>query len=278
MTLQYIHHSCFAWEGPRTVIVYDYWRDNADQRLLQLLTETQKQIYFVVSHFHEDHYNPDQLKWFRNKENPPRLLLSHDVVKRRRVDKNLPTAILRPDDIYDDEFISLKAYRSTDVGISTFIMLKEEEEESCFHAGDLNNWYFPEGDDRLHILVHEMEGMYLSILRDIQLDHPCITHSLIPIDPRLGKEMLRGSTQWLTRIETKHFYPMHTWGQHDIVIEQIEQLKYLFPHTEFHYEADPEAIDTYGDFLKKVQGELDAAANGELEKQSESETENNTIQ
>ena len=196
MKAEYIHHSCFLWEGPLTIVVYDFWCDRPDGALFHRLERSDKQVYFVVSHFHEDHYNPAILELGRDWAKPPRLLISHDVVKRRRVDKELPTAILRPNEHFEDELLAMDIYRSTDVGVSTVITLKDEEAdgvgESCFHAGDLNNWYFPEGDERIHVLVHEMEGLYLSTLRDIQLDHPHIHHAMLPLDPRLGGEILRG--------------------------------------------------------------------------------------
>lgn len=264
MKVTYIHHSCFVWEGKNTMIVYDYWRDTPHGKLHNILSSTGKQIYFVNSHFHEDHFSRDVLTWDRNKRTPPRLLLSHDIVKRRRVDKELPSAIMRPGDHYEDEYILLDVYRSTDVGVSTLITLKDDSHESCFHAGDLNNWYFPEGDERLHILVHEMEGLYLSTLRDIQLDHPHVTHAMLPLDPRLGLEQLRGPSQWLARIETSHFYPMHTWGRHEQAQEQIEQLAYLFPRTQFHYEADPESMRIYGDFFEVVREQIELAESGQL--------------
>ena len=254
--ITYIHHSCFVWEGPRTMVVFDYWCDTEDRRLQRMLGATQKQIYFVVSHFHQDHFNPVIFEWGRATAEPPRLLISHDVSKRRRVPKSVPVTVLRPGDHYEDRLLTLDAYRSTDVGISSVVTLKDvaegETADSAFHAGDLNNWYFPEGDERLHVLVHEMEGLFLSTVRDIQLDHPHVTHAMFPLDPRLDKEWLRGPAQWLTRIETDHFYPMHTWGYHDKVRQGVEELAYLFPHTQFHYNADPQADKLYGTYRQIV--------------------------
>lgn len=253
----YIHHSCFAWEGRRTMVVYDFWRDTEWFKLRNLLAQTDKQVYFVVSHSHQDHFNYDILRWGRSLANPPRLLLSHDVVKRRHIAKRLSAVTtLRPDDHYEDELLKMDVYRSTDVGISSVITLKDEDGESCFHAGDLNNWYFPEGDERLHVQVSEMEGIYLATVREIQLDHPHITHAMFPLDPRLGKESLRGPSQWLTRIDTDHFYPMHTWGCHEETQQRVADLAYLFPKTQFHYYADPKAAELYGDYLATMEEEL----------------------
>ena len=56
---------------------------------------------------------------------------------------------------------------------------------------------------------------------------------MVPVDPRLDGEMLRGSCQWLQQIRTGHFYPMHCWGRWTEVNDGIRQLKELFPETEF---------------------------------------------
>ena len=254
-SILYIHHSCFAWEGPEALVVYDYWRDNYDGRLEKLLQTTEKQIYFVTSHFHEDHYNSAIFEIRRETEKPPILLISHDTFKRRRVPKEMAMTVLRPGDRYEEAHFTLHAYHSTDVGISSVTHLTDGT--TLYHAGDNNNWYFPQGDDRIHILTHEMEGLFLSTLRDIQLKFPHITHAMFPLDSRLGCESLRGPSQWLARIDTEHFYPMHTWGRHAKALEEIDQLVYLFPHTQFHYEADEHGEETYGDFLQRVRNELD---------------------
>lgn len=268
MIAHYIHHSCFLWEGPRTIVVYDFWRDTAWGKLRNMLAQSHKQVYFVNSHFHEDHFNRSLLQWGRSLGAPPRLMLSHDIVKRRRIPKDLPIIVLRPDGRYEDEYIRMQVYRSTDVGISTYIELKDNG-ESCFHAGDLNNWYFPEGDERLHVQLHEMEGLYMSILRDLQLDHPHITHVMFPLDPRLEREMLRGPSQLLARIEVDHFYPMHTWGRD--LKESVDELIYLFPHTTFHYRYDPHGEALYGAFLEVVRDQLVLAESGRLWNQTEIE-------
>jgi len=182
--------------------------------------------------------------------NVPRLLLSYDTVRRQRVPKDLPSAILHPGDHYEDEYLKLTVYRSTDIGASVAVELPDGD--TLFHAGDLNNWYFPEGDQRLKISSHEMEGLFLSSLRDIQMEYPHFTHVMFPLDPRLGKDALRGPSQWLTRFGTDNFYPMHYWAQHEIIANAIEELKYLFPYTVFHYEYIPDEALLYGDLLNQV--------------------------
>ncbi|MCQ2261640.1 MAG: MBL fold metallo-hydrolase [Bacteroidales bacterium] len=232
MTIKYIHHSCFVVENDDAVLVFDYWKDTPDELLGRTLFQTDKQIYFIVSHFHEDHFNPDILNWCHTNGKDPIYLISYDTVKRRHINKNLPAAILHPGENYQDEILKLHAYRSTDVGISILVTLSDGT--TIFHTGDLNNWYFPEDDgEHLKITADEMEGMYLSIIKNIYTDIKEIDHVMFPVDPRLGKEAMRGPIQWLSKIDTKHFYPMHFWEDKDFVASNIKAIKEIFPKVDF---------------------------------------------
>ncbi len=228
MKLHYIYHSCFVVEADAYLIVYDYWRDNGEGLLHRLIEERgDKRLYFVVSHFHEDHYNPEILGY-----GDARLLLSYDTVKRRRVPKLLPFISLRPGDEYEDEYLKLQALRSTDVGISTLTTLSDGT--TLYHAGDNNNWYFLENEEEhIRCSLDEMEGLFISIVREMQKMSPEVDHVMFPVDPRLGNEMLRGAFQWLRHIRTAHFYPMHCWGRRDEVNRSLEQLRELFRETDF---------------------------------------------
>lgn len=215
MELHYIYHSCFAAEEEDCLIVYDYWRD-PDGRLQGLLNAAaDKEVYFVVSHFHEDHYNPALVEWCSN--NPHwHLLPSYDTVRRRRIDKTLPLAVLRFGEEVETPYFRLKAYRSTDVGVCTVARLRDGT--TLFHAGDCNNWYFhpsadAEDSDRVKVTPDQMEKLFLSILREIKQDYPEIDHAMFPVDPRLGQEMLRGPLQLMKAIRVGHLHPMHySWG------------------------------------------------------------------
>ena len=94
MQLHYIYHSCFALEETDFLIVYDYWKDR--NGLLGALLERyrDKDVYFIISHFHDDHYNPDIPAWCAQ-NGRWHILPSYDTVRRRRIDKELPLAVLR---------------------------------------------------------------------------------------------------------------------------------------------------------------------------------------
>lgn len=217
--IEYIYHSCFAVSSAEFMIVYDYWRDPTG-RLHALLHEWEdKPVYFIISHFHEDHFNPETVTLC---ERRPlwHLLPSYDTLRRRRIDKSLPLAVLRFGEEVLTPHFRLKAYRSTDVGVSTVVEipnkedLKESVPTTLYHAGDNNNWYFPEEEyaedaGRVKVTPDQMEKLFLSILRDIKRDYPRIDHAFFPVDPRLGQEMLRGPQQLLKTIAVGHLHPMH---------------------------------------------------------------------
>lgn len=268
--VEYIFHSCFVAESDDAVVVMDYWRDRSDGRLHRLLEETDKQVYFVASHFHPDHYNPHILQYtltgadagseepcFRLRHKPA-YLLGYDVAKHRHVPPALPAATLRPGHAYEDDRLLLQAYRSTDTGISASLRLKADPQgETLFHCGDLNNWYFSQEDEepgRLKVSLRQMEGLYLAVVRGLAQAYPHgMRHLCFPIDPRLGPDMLRGATQWLRSIPVDHFYPMHYWDQHAQMAEGLRQLEEMFPRTVFHLPPDlPEAHTALSSFITSL--------------------------
>ena len=215
--IDYIYHSCFAVRNGECMIVYDYWRDPSGL-LHDLLRQWESgPVYFVISHFHEDHFSPEVVELCQS--HPEwHLLPSYDTVRRRHIDKALPLAVLRFGEEVVTSHFRLKVYRSTDVGVSTVVELPDGMDGgralTLYHAGDNNNWYFPEEQthedaSRVKVSRDEMEKLFLSVLRDIKRDYPHIDHAFIPVDPRLGQEMLRGPLQLLKAIDVSHLHPMH---------------------------------------------------------------------
>ncbi len=225
MRIIYIYHSCFVLQTSDFMMVFDYWKDDSEGRLHDMLSASDIPVYFVASHFHEDHFNPEILSW--EGKGDRRLLLSYDILKRRKVDRSIPTAILRPGEIYEDEFVRLRSFRSTDIGVSVAVSLSDGT--TVFHAGDLNNWCFSRSAESLHVSLPSMEGLYLSILKDVAQKYSRIDRLMFPIDPRLGDDALRGIMQWLDRIQTIRMYPMHYWEQSDRVENYMRELSAKYP-------------------------------------------------
>lgn len=212
MSLTYIHHSCFALVEDTFVIVYDYWTD-PQNTLRTILNDAERQgkwVYFITSHFHADHYNPDIPTWCAEHEQW-HYLPSYDTFRRRHIAKDLPLAVLRFGDVVETPHFRIHTYHSTDVGISSVTVLNDGT--TLYHAGDNNNWHFPSSQlpdsARVRITADQMEKLYLSTLREIKADFPTLDHAMLPVDDRLGQEMIRGLIQFLNTIQVRHPHPMH---------------------------------------------------------------------
>lgn len=261
-TVTYIHHSAFLVETPQAIVIFDYWQDPR-QVLARRLEGDAKPTYFVVSHFHADHYNPAIFDlptlFLSHGWAPPQYLLAYDAAKRRKAalaasqstpqeaaSQSTPQTVaqsavpvpsyevLRPADTYECPQFTLTAFRSTDTGVS--FLLTTAEGERLFHAGDCNNWYFPpqEAGGHLKVTPAAMEGLFLAVVRDVAKAAPQgLAHLMFPVDPRLGAETLRGATQWLQRIPTAHFYPMHTWHAAE-ALPHCQRLQSQFPDLQVH--------------------------------------------
>ncbi len=121
---------------------------------------------------------------------------------------------------YKDQHISVKAFGSTDIGISFLI---RTEGRTIFHAGDLNNWHWKDESTPEEIAVAERDYLKeLELLADTT-DH--LDVALFPVDPRLGSDFARGAEQFIDRIHVRLFVPMH-FG------ENYEKLTFFYDYAE----------------------------------------------
>lgn len=200
MKLTYIYHSGFAVETERCAVVIDFWQDPAG--VIGPLLAGGKPIYVLASHFHEDHFNPAVLDWGRGRGGVT-YVLSKDIMRRRRAPKDAAHWLAKGGS-YADGNISVGATGSTDSGVSFVI-----DVGGCrlFHAGDLNNWQPSQpgagvGDNRA-------EAMYLGELKDVCKVADRVDVAFFPVDARIGGGYMRGPRQFLERVHTSLFVPMH---------------------------------------------------------------------
>lgn len=201
--LTYIFHSCFMLETEQCVLIFDYWKDSPEGDVKKMLEHTGKRVYFMASHFHEDHFNPEIIA-MNVPNGDKRIILSRDIIRRHRAKKTDADVIMRKGDVYNDEYIKIKAFGSTDAGVSFML---ETDGKKIFHAGDLNNWHWE--DESTPQEVKKMEGDFKAVLRDIKAEYPTVNLAMFPVDPRLGTDFARGARQWLQTIKTTYLAPMH---------------------------------------------------------------------
>ena len=55
--IYFLNHSGFILKIDDIVLVFDYYKDPL-QHVEKMITDGRNKIYFFVSHFHGDHFNP----------------------------------------------------------------------------------------------------------------------------------------------------------------------------------------------------------------------------
>ncbi|MDE6180401.1 MAG: MBL fold metallo-hydrolase [Phocaeicola sp.] len=226
MELVYIYHSGFALCGDDFTVIMDYYRDSGDSqaqsdlnRLMdgnfnnqgtgtldgivhdELLHRPGK-LYVLVSHFHPDHFNKEILTW-REQRPDTVFVFSKDILRHRRAQKE-DAIWLEKGEVYQDETLWVRAFGSTDVGVSFLFQVGGKK---IFHAGDLNNWHWMDESDETE--WRRAEESFLHELDDLFVYAPKVDVAMFPVDPRLGKKYMRGAEQFVAKIKTHIFVPMH---------------------------------------------------------------------
>lgn len=207
MQLTYIYHSGFAIEAEQVTVIIDYYKDSSEKTynkgvVHDRLLKRPGKIYVLASHFHPDHFNPEILSW---KDQRPDIvyLFSKDILKHRRAQKE-DAVFIKKGEIYEDEYIRVQAFGSTDVGVSFLITLQGKQ---IFHAGDLNNWHWSEESTDQEI--RKAEGDFLAEVKNIKQTCPQMHLVMFPVDSRLGKDYMKGPKQFIEQIKSSIFVPMH---------------------------------------------------------------------
>lgn len=205
MRLTYIYHSGFALEAAEFTIIVDYYQDSIskDHGVVRdrLLHRPQK-LYVLVSHGHADHFNPDVLKW-REERHDITYIFSKDVKNSSKMNFE-DVFFIDKDGKYKDEILQIDAFGSTDLGVSFKI---HADNKMIFHAGDLNNWHWNEESTSEEI--KEAEDFYLRELTHVATSTPSLDIVMFPVDPRLGRDYMKGADQFMKMIPTGLFIPMH---------------------------------------------------------------------
>jgi len=201
--ITYIFHSGFAIETSRAIVLIDYYHDTdvVGGYVRDHLLYDKRKMYVLSTHFHPDHFTPEIMEW-KSIKTDITYVLSKDIFKHRRLESDSAHWLVKGE-TYEDEEIRIKAYGSTDVGVSFLI---EIDSHSIFHAGDLNNWSF--GDDEQDVAERRTKR-FLGELKDINKDFNSADISMFPVDARLGDTFTDGPSDFLKRVSSKVFIPMH---------------------------------------------------------------------
>lgn len=211
MKLIYVYHSGFILENDNIVVVIDYYKDSGwkgkEGTVHEYLRNTEKRMYILASHAHPDHFNPEIFGWSEKKN--LRYILSSDIRKGNKEWED-DVVWLDKGETWQDDFLRIKAYGSTDVGIS---FLLHTEGKRIFHAGDLNNWHWREESTEQE--VEEAEKAFLQEVAVLAKDADFLDLAMFPVDPRLGADYMSGAKQFIDRIPVRKFVPMHFWERYE---------------------------------------------------------------
>lgn len=214
MKLTYLFHSGFLLETEQCFVIFDYFFDPS--KTINKILKSDKPLYVLASHFHDDHFNPKILRWRKEKNNIT-YILSKDIYRQRKATKEDADIWLAKGGEWSNEHMHVWAAGSNDSGVSWIV---ETEGKRIFHAGDLNNWYarlLNENPARCNFLndvgervdpVYE-EKRYIGELKDIEKIATSFDVVMFPIDARIGNGYTKGARQFLERFEVGLFVPMH---------------------------------------------------------------------
>lgn len=202
MKLTYIYHSGYAIEAENFTIIIDYYKDSENEVVSNNLLKTKGKLYVLSTHSHHDHFNKEVLNW--KNERPDIIYIFSKDILSHKLAKDSDAVYLDKSDYYKDETLSIQAYGSTDLGVSFLI---KAEGKVIFHAGDLNNWHWNE--ESTEDEIKEAEDFYQKELDVLVANVKHLDLAMFPIDPRLGKDYMKGAEQFVDAIQTDILAPMH---------------------------------------------------------------------
>ena len=220
MTVTYIYHSCYLIEFDEFSVLFDFYEDSLREDgtywIADYLLNKEEDLYVFCSHSHSDHFNPDILSWRKNKSNI-RYIFSYELLESICTDVEV-AVYLKKEDFFKDHRIKVKAFGSTDIGCSFLVI---HNDRLFFHSGDLNNWHWRDEVSADEALTYE--NNFLCEVELISEKSDNLYLAMFPIDPRLGKDFMRGAEQFISRIKTEYIVPMH-FGENYDKVNQFEAI------------------------------------------------------
>nr|WP_068704397.1 MBL fold metallo-hydrolase [Paludibacter jiangxiensis] len=210
MKLTYVFHSCFVIESTDITLIFDYYKDSANNWLMRHLPDLKGKVYVFASHAHHDHFNKEILEWSTVRKDI-QYIFSKDILDEKQC-LSSDGFFLNKGGVYQDDRIYVKAYGSTDQGVSFYV---EAGGKKIFHAGDFNDWHWKEESTPEEIA--DAERFYQDELNILAGEVPVLDVAMFPLDPRLGADFADGVILFLQRIKTGLLVPMHCQGEHTFI-------------------------------------------------------------
>lgn len=204
--ITYLDHSGFAVTTDDAILVFDYYRDPAHALKNILKEHPVLPVTFFASHHHDDHFNPGIFELAQDRRRT--YILSNDV-EAKTIPSTLNVQGMSHGDVIEDVpgVKRVKAYGSTDVGVSFFVTLTSGV--TIFHAGDLNLWHWKDQNTPREVVAASVH--FDKALHEIasEIDH--IDVAMFPVDPRQGTDFAEGAHRFIDAVKIDYFLPMHFW-------------------------------------------------------------------
>ena len=211
MELRFIFHSSYLVTLPDCYLLFDYYQGDIPE------LDTEKPLYIFASHHHYDHFSP--VVFHLMLKYPKCEFILSDDISQDTVDEALAglgrTArihwVCEGDRVQLDR-ARVDALPSTDLGVSYLVQTKERR---IFHAGDLNDWCWPNVPRSKN---EQMQKAFLAAVDQLsaRLEGNALDAAFFPLDPVMGDSCFQGPAEFLERIPVKHFLPMHMWEQYSV--------------------------------------------------------------
>ena len=202
MKITYIHHSCFLVETKRFYFLFDYAKGSLPE------LDDRKPLFVLSSHGHSDHYNPELFSLLPFQQ--VTAVLSDDITPPA----NMDVLTVSPGKVYGlANGLTLTTFRSTDLGVAFLI---EDSGILFYHAGDLNDWVWDEEPDDYNEEMTRNYRHQIDLLAKT-LGQRELDAAFVVLDPRQEKDYDRGLCYFLDTVSAQKVYPMHYWGQPEII-------------------------------------------------------------
>ncbi len=195
--IEYLEHSGFLFEAGDCILIFDYYRDPAGA-VEKRLAESEKPVYFFVSHFHGDHFNGEIFDF----ANRAKGYILHADCRARIEGEKLCYMTVGEHKVFDE--FEVQMYGSTDEGGSFMVTAGDW---TIFHAGDLNWWHWAgePAEDNLAAGADFKEE-----LRRIKERH--VDVAFFPVDARLQVAREWGVKAFLAHTDADLLVAMHANG------------------------------------------------------------------
>lgn len=210
MKITYIHHSSFAVELSKVILLFDYYAGPLPE------FSQDKMLVVFASHAHGDHFSTVIFELAQEREKI-QYVLSGDI-NREKVPEELlgKVRFVKAGEKFPliSGEMEIETFKSTDEGVAFWISCEGKE---IYHAGDLNNWWW-EGEDKAW--NHNMAANYK---REIgKMAGRTADISFVPLDPRQERWFYLGMEEFMGKVRAKAVFPMHFWKDYSIIEKMKE--------------------------------------------------------